>query len=87
MGEFAKYKERVQKREDSLRREFKDKVGNMRKDLDCAKKKFKQRLKDFKEAQETLKSNQSISNDKLEKQAISPRRNGRLVKKDKQKIQ
>ena len=67
MGEFAKYKERVQKREDSLRREFKDKVGNMRKDIDCAKKKFKQRLKDFKEAQETLKSNQSISNDELEK--------------------
>ena len=67
MGEFSKYKERVQKREDSLRKEFKQKVNNMKKDLDCAKKKFKQRLKDFNEAQERLKSNQSISNDELNK--------------------
>ena len=66
MGEFSKYKARVQKREDSLRKEFKQKVNGMKKELDCAKKKFKQRLKEFSETSETLKSNQSISNDELD---------------------
>ena len=60
LWESFKIQRTCAKTEDSLRKEFKQKVNNMKKDLDCAKKKFKQRLKDFNEAQERL-NNQSIS--------------------------
>ena len=66
MKEFSVYKGRVQTREDSLRKEFKEKIRGMKKDLDGAKKLFKSRLKEFSDAQNAIKDHASITTSELD---------------------